>query len=64
MHYIGKTINCQGLANKFPERKLKNGKDVVEYPDLIQFIMEKDDYETYQEVLNQLKERIAEEKEK
>ena len=36
-------VPCCVFHNKFPERKLKNGKDVVEYLDLIQFILEKDD---------------------
>ena len=36
-------VPCCVFHNKFPERKLKNGKDVVEYQDLIQFILEKDD---------------------
>ena len=36
-------VPCCVFHNKFPERKLKNGKDVVEYVDLIQFILEKDD---------------------
>ena len=36
-------VPCCVFHNKFPERKLKNGNDVVEYQDLIQFIMEKDD---------------------
>ena len=44
---LGKKINfavvpCCVFHNKFPDRKLKNGKDVVEYPDIIQFILEKD----------------------
>ena len=36
-------VPCCVFHNKFPDRKLKNGKDVVEYPDIIQFILEKDD---------------------
>ena len=36
-------VPCCVFHNKFPDRKLKNGKEVVEYPDIIQFIMEKDD---------------------
>ena len=36
-------VPCCVFHNKFPDRKLKNGKDVVEYVDLIQFILEKDD---------------------
>ena len=45
---LSKKINCAVVPccvfhNKFPDRKLKNGKDVVEYPDIIQFILEKDD---------------------
>ena len=36
-------VPCCVFHIKFPERKLKSGKDVVEYPDLIQFILEKDD---------------------
>ena len=36
-------VPCCVFHNKFPERKLKNGKNVVEYVDLIQFILEKDD---------------------
>ena len=36
-------VPCCVFHSKFPERKLKNGKDVIEYTDLIQFIMEKDD---------------------
>ena len=35
-------VPCCVFHNKFPDRKLKNGKDVVEYPDIIQFILEKD----------------------
>ena len=36
-------VPCCVFHNKFPDRKLKNGKNVVEYPDIIQFILEKDD---------------------
>ena len=36
-------VPCCVFHNKFPDRKLKNGKEVVEYPDIIQFILEKDD---------------------
>jgi hypothetical protein len=36
-------VPCCVFHNKFPDRKLKNGKEVVEYQDLIQFILEKDD---------------------
>ena len=36
-------VPCCVFHNKFPERKLKCGKEVVEYVDLIQFILEKDD---------------------
>ena len=36
-------VPCCVFHIKFPERKLKNGKEVIEYPDLIQFILEKDD---------------------
>ena len=36
-------VPCCVFHNKFPERKLKSGKEVVEYQDLIQFILEKDD---------------------
>ena len=36
-------VPCCVFHNKFPDRKLKNGKDVIEYPDIIQFILEKDD---------------------
>ena len=36
-------VPCCVFHVKFPERKLKNGKDVIEYPDIIQFILEKDD---------------------
>jgi hypothetical protein len=35
-------VPCCVFHNKFPDRKLKNGKEVVEYPDIIQFILEKD----------------------
>ena len=35
-------VPCCVFHKKFPDRKLKNGKDVVEYPDIIQFILEKD----------------------
>ena len=36
-------VPCCVFHNKFPNRKLKNGKEVVEYPDIIQFILEKDE---------------------
>ena len=36
-------VPCCVFHNKFPDRKLKSGKEVVEYQDLIQFILEKDD---------------------
>ena len=36
-------VPCCVFHNKFPDRKLKNGKEVVEYPDIIQYILEKDD---------------------
>ena len=32
-------VPCCVFHNKFPDRKLKNGKEVVEYPDIIQFIL-------------------------
>ena len=35
-------VPCCVFHNKFPDRKLKSGKEVVEYPDIIQFILEKD----------------------
>ena len=35
-------VPCCVFHKKFPDRKLKNGKEVVEYPDIIQFILEKD----------------------
>ena len=36
-------VPCCIFHNKFKERKSKNRKNVVEYPELIQFILKKDD---------------------
>ena len=35
-------VPCCVFHSKFPERKLQNGNSVVEYNDLIQFLLEKD----------------------
>ena len=36
-------VPCCVFPNKFPERKLKNGNDVVDYVDIVNWILEKDD---------------------
>ena len=35
-------VPCCVFHSKFPERKLKNGKEVIEYNDLIEFLLEKE----------------------
>lgn len=36
-------VPCCVFHTKFPDRKLKNGKEVIEYNDLIEYLLEKED---------------------